>query len=56
MKCPRCQAEMQRRKLREHAYQYRCAKCGFTVGAKEQKDGFQEAYNDAMMDATNDEK
>ena len=49
MKCPRCQAEMQRRKLKEHQFQYRCPKCGFILGAKEDQDErYQEAYEERM--------
>jgi DNA-directed RNA polymerase subunit RPC12/RpoP len=46
MKCKRCGADMVRRKLRESAYQYRCPKCGFTIGTKE--DSYREAYTQAM--------
>ena len=50
MKCPRCQAEMQRRKLKEHQYQYRCAKCGLTIGKKDSQQ-YEDAYNSVMSRA-----
>ena len=32
MKCPRCGAEMKRRKFKEHSFQYSCPKCGLVIG------------------------
>lgn len=50
MKCPRCQTEMQRRKLKEHTFQYRCPKCGLTVGKAEsqEEDKYKDAYEIVM--------
>lgn len=53
MKCPRCQAEMQRRKLKEHQFQYRCPKCGLVVGNKGNQ--YEDAYN-IVMGRNNNEK
>lgn len=50
MKCKRCGAEMKRRKVRDHAFQYICPKCGLTIGAKEDQDqdDYRTAYETVM--------
>lgn len=50
MKCKRCGAEMKRRKVRDHAFQYICPKCGLTIGAKEdqEQDDYRTAYETVM--------
>ena len=35
MKCPRCRAEMKRKKLKEQTFIYQCPKCGLKIGNAE---------------------
>ena len=51
MKCKRCGEQMNRVKVKDKTFIYRCPQCGWEMKNKDRNEDFQRAYNGQMAEA-----